>query len=256
MEHTKIVQEQFERQGEIYATMAQVQDTKGHQAIVQACGTDASQRVLDVACGPGFLTRQFASVAGEVVGIDVTNKFLTMAAAAAKKDGLSNLSFQQGDVNELPFEAASFDIVCCRAAFHHFPQPERVLSEMSRVLKPGGTIAIVDLIVSEDKAKANYHNKMEVLIDPSHARGLPLSEFRTLLANAGLEVLHTFESQIDSSMEDWIAHGAPAESVADEIRALVGAAISNDLTDLNVRVEDGKVRLTHKLALLVAYKPT
>ncbi len=72
MEHTKIVQEQFERQGEIYAAMAQVRDTKGHQAIVQACGTDASQRVLDVACGPGFLTRQFASVARAVVGIDVT----------------------------------------------------------------------------------------------------------------------------------------------------------------------------------------
>jgi ubiquinone/menaquinone biosynthesis C-methylase UbiE len=182
MEHTKIVQEQFERQGEIYAAMAQVQDTKGHQAIVRACGTNASHRVLDVACGPGFLTRQFASVAGEVVGIDVTNKFLTMATAAAKQDGLSNLTFQQGDVNELPFEAASFDIVCCRAAFHHFPQPQRVLSEMTRVLKPGGKIAIADLIVSEDQAKADYHNKMEVLIDPSHARALPLSAFQTLLS--------------------------------------------------------------------------
>ncbi len=254
MKHTQKIQQQFERQADIYATMDQTQDSEGHELFVALCETNGEHRVLDVACGPGFLTRQFAQSAREVIGIDITSAFLDMAKTLARKQALENVTFTDGDVNDLPFEADSFDIVACRAAFHHFPQPAVVLAEMVRVLKPGGTIAIGDLTTSEEKEKANYQHEMEILCDPSHARALTLNEFRKLITESGLELKSDFQGTQDYDLQEWITHGSPMPEAASRIEKLMARALEHDLCDLNVRMEDGKIRFTHQTALFLATK--
>jgi len=73
----------------------------------------------------------------------------------------------------LPFADASFDVVSCRAAFHHFPRLERILGEICRVARPAASIVIADLLGSEDSAKAAHHDHMERLCDPTHVRAIP-----------------------------------------------------------------------------------
>jgi SAM-dependent methyltransferase len=101
--------------------------------------------VLDVACGPGNFTREFARAVGEtglVVGIDASRTMLAQAAADERNADVDNLAFVFGDAVELPFRLNSFDAVCCFAALHLFADPMRALDRIRAVLTPGGRIAI------------------------------------------------------------------------------------------------------------------
>src|SRR5918999_769897 len=108
-------------------------------------GLTPGDRVLDVACGTGNFTRDFArSVGGDglVVGIDVSETMLTRAVADTAKAGLGQVAYVRGDAQELPFRDSSFDAVCCFAALHLFSDPLRALDRMAAVLTPGGRVAI------------------------------------------------------------------------------------------------------------------
>jgi SAM-dependent methyltransferase len=105
-------------------------------------GLTPGDGVLDVACGPGNFTREFASVIGTgglAVGIDASPTMLARGVADTP-DG--EVAFVRGDAVALPFRDASFDAVCCFAALHLFAEPFVALDHMTRVLTPGGRIAI------------------------------------------------------------------------------------------------------------------
>jgi SAM-dependent methyltransferase len=101
--------------------------------------------VLDVACGPGNFSRDFARAVGPeglVVGIDASRPMLERAVRETSAAGLDNVAFVYGDAAVLPFRDASFDAVCCFAALNLFAEPLKALDQMTRVLTPGGRIAI------------------------------------------------------------------------------------------------------------------
>ena len=102
--------------------------------------------VLDVACGTGNFSRDFARSVGPsglVVGIDVSQTMLRRAVADTRSAGLEQIAYVRGDAQELPFLDHSFDAVCCFAALHFFADPWAALDHMTRVLTPGGRIAIL-----------------------------------------------------------------------------------------------------------------
>lgn len=92
-----------------------------------------------------------------------------------------------GDVLPLPFPDASFSIVTCRYAFHHFEHPSAVLAEMKRVCQPGGRMVLADVHAAADPERAAAFNRMERLRDPSHVRALPLAEWESLVRQTGLD---------------------------------------------------------------------
>jgi len=101
--------------------------------------------VLDVACGTGNFTRDFARAAGAsglVVGFDASETMLRRAVTDTKAAGLDQVAYVRGDVVDMPFRDASFDAVCCFAAMNLFADPMAALDAMTRVLTPGGRIAI------------------------------------------------------------------------------------------------------------------
>ncbi len=103
--------------------------------------------VLDVACGPGNFSREFARAVGEdglVVGIDAARTMLARGVEELIEARLdSNLALVRGDAARLPFRDETFDAVCCFAALHLFADPFAGLDEMRRVLRPGGRVAIM-----------------------------------------------------------------------------------------------------------------
>ncbi len=108
-------------------------------------GLGPADGVLDVACGPGNFSRDFARTVGEdglVVGVDASRPMLERAAGETRDARLGNLCFVFADAAALPFRDSSFDAVCCFAALNLFPEPYRALDEMRRVLSPGGRIAL------------------------------------------------------------------------------------------------------------------
>ncbi|MBK5230033.1 MAG: methyltransferase domain-containing protein [Thermoleophilia bacterium] len=113
--------------------------------------------VLDLACGPGNFSRRFARAIapdGLVVGYDGSKSMLDRAVREALLDETPSLAFAHGEATALPFKAGSFDSVCCFAALHMFPEPFETLSEVARVLKPGGRVALMTSSVSGDGVSA------------------------------------------------------------------------------------------------------
>jgi SAM-dependent methyltransferase len=105
-------------------------------------GLTPGDGVLDVACGPGNFTREFARIVGPgglAVGIDAS---ATMLARAVDDTVEEQVAYVRGDAVALPFRDASFDAVCCFAALHLFADPDAALDHMTRVLTPGGRIAL------------------------------------------------------------------------------------------------------------------
>jgi SAM-dependent methyltransferase len=99
--------------------------------------------VLDIACGTGNFTRDFARVvgpAGLVVGLDASATMLSRAVDDT--GGMEQVAFVRGDAQNLPFRDQSFDAVCCFAALHLFADPMKALDSIARVLTPGGRVAI------------------------------------------------------------------------------------------------------------------
>ena len=109
-------------------------------------GLSPGDGVLDVACGTGNFTRDFARTVGETglaVGIDVSETMLARAVRDTRSAGLGEqAAYVRGDAAELPFVDRSFDAVCCFAAIHLFRDPLRALDRMTAVLTPGGRIAV------------------------------------------------------------------------------------------------------------------
>jgi SAM-dependent methyltransferase len=108
-------------------------------------GLGPGDGVLDVACGPGNFSRDFARAVGPdglVIGIGASRPMLTRAVRETQEAGLQNTVFVHGDASMLPFRDSSFDGVCCFAALNLFAEPFKALDQMRRVLTPGGRIAI------------------------------------------------------------------------------------------------------------------
>ena len=100
--------------------------------------------VLEVAPGPGFLSIELAKRGLQVQGVDISKTFVQIAQHNADADGVQ-ARFELGNASALPVEDASMDFVVCRAAFKNFSEPVKALSEMKRVLRPGGTALLIDM---------------------------------------------------------------------------------------------------------------
>jgi SAM-dependent methyltransferase len=108
--------------------------------LVRHAGIKPGQRVLDVACGTGVVTVTSARRGAQVTGLDLTPELLAVARENARLAAVE-IDWREGDVEQLPFEAAAFDVVVSQFGHMFAPRPEVAVSEMLRVLKPGGVIA-------------------------------------------------------------------------------------------------------------------
>jgi len=250
-DHVEHVRDQFTRQAQAYADTEQAKDDDAHARLAALVGARATDRVLDVACGPGFLTLAFAARCAEAVGVDATDALLDIARANAQARRVANVRFESGDATELRYADESFDVVVCRAAFHHFPNPGRVLGEMRRVVRAGGAVMVADFVTSSDKAAARAHNAIERLCDPTHVRALPADELRALFIEHDLGVVTDLPGRMHYGVTEWIAHGGPDAAVEAEIRRRFAAALERDDTGLDVRRDGDEIGFTHQTLVLI-----
>ena len=108
------------------------------------------ERVLDLGSGAGMdslVATQMVGPEGAVTGIDMTPEMLAKARSAASEMGVSNVEFFEGEVESLPFEDETFDVVISNGVIDLAPDKDAVFSEIHRVLRPGGRIQIADVTI-------------------------------------------------------------------------------------------------------------
>jgi SAM-dependent methyltransferase len=123
--------------------------------------------VLEAACGAAHVAETIAPHVWQVVALDLTPELLAVAAGRLRDAGVDNVLLQEGNVEQLPFVAESFDLVVCRGSLHHFLNPRRALAEMVRVCRVGGRVAVNDLVAPE-AASRDAFDDLHRALDPSH----------------------------------------------------------------------------------------
>ena len=136
-----------------------------------------NEAALDAGCGTGALALALAPHVSEVVGMDTRVDYLEAGRASAPE----NVRFVEGDVTEIPFDYASFDLACCHRVLHHVRRPELAVSELARVTRSGGRLFIADQLGSVDPLRSIEMDRFERLRDASHQRLLPDGDIRGFL---------------------------------------------------------------------------
>ncbi len=105
--------------------------------------------IADLGAGEGLLSELFALRARRVIAVDNSPKMVEFGSRRARKNGLENLEFRLGDLKSPPIDPASVDLAVFSQALHHTPEPETALRSAHEILRPGGRIALLDLLQHE-----------------------------------------------------------------------------------------------------------
>jgi len=216
----------------------------------------SNDQVLDIATGTGEFARALSPKVAAVVGLDATDAMMAQGEEFAKKAGIPNISFKKGVVQAIPFGDASFDIVSCRYAFHHFADPKPVISEMLRVCKPDGHIIIVDIIVPEAPLAAEY-NYHEWLCDQSHTRALHPGEFETCFRLFGIKVVSARTRVLDNEFIAWMDFSRTQKHHREEILRAARAELGGgEKTGLGVYQSDSVLCFKQLGLSIIGRKPS
>lgn len=129
-----------QKAGWAYFTPLQAITTPAAARLVKHAGLQPGTRVLDVACGTGVVAITAARLGAQATGLDLTPELLAAARDNARTARVE-VDWHEGDVEQLPFDAAAFDAVVSQFGHMFAPRPDVAIGEMLRVLKPGGTLA-------------------------------------------------------------------------------------------------------------------
>lgn len=176
-------QAQFDRQAALYASSTVHRSGPSLPVLVEYAEVSPGERVLDVATGTGNTAFAIAERGAEVTAVDVSTGMLAQARKRAEEEG-RDVQFVEGSAEDLPFGEASFDVVVARHAPHHFRDVAKFLSEVHRVLRPGGRFAMADGI-SPNAEVHDLFNHWQRLRDPSHFDARTVDEWRRLARDAG-----------------------------------------------------------------------
>jgi ubiquinone/menaquinone biosynthesis C-methylase UbiE len=246
-QHNAEILDQFTRQAEPFLR----RHAGGSQALLElmaACvELQSTDKLLDVACGPGIVSCFFALRVARVTGLDMVPAMLDRARQLQSERGLPNIEWKLGLSTGLPFEDESFDCVVTRFSFHHYLDPLEALSEMKRVCRHGGIVLVAD--VAPRPETQERFNHWERLRDPSHTRALTVAEFQALGQEARLHLHRQEHFSLEMDLEELLRGSFPKPGDTDRLRALFREDIDSGRDELGVaaRYEDASIRLTYPI---------
>lgn len=172
----------------------------------------------DIATGTEFTAFEIAKFSYSVIAADITLAMLAEVINICVERDINNVGFSLLAAEHLPFKSQSVDLVTCRTASHHFRVLPKAVKEWYRILKPGGTIIMVNTTAPEDQGLANWMNDVELQRDPSHINNLSPTGWTTILEKEGFQIQETSMCSIPLEFEDWVIRSGTPERHAAQLR--------------------------------------
>lgn len=216
---------------------------------VHALGSDLQQlenlaqalkpkKTLDLGCGAGHASYALAQgSASSIVAYDLLEQMLGIVAKEAQTRGLTQITTQQGPAETLPFPDNSFDLIVTRFSAHHWRDLDAALTEAARVLAPGGTLIVIDVVAPETPLFDTVLQTIEILRDPSHVRDYRVSEWNAMLTRAGFSISNHHQWKLPLEFKSWVSRIGTSD---DGVKALqtVFAALPLEVKDYFSITED------------------
>lgn len=232
------VKAQYGSVGDAYVKSASHASGDDLPRMLELANLTGTERMLDIATGGGHVVHILGPYAGEVVASDLTPEILVHAANAFEEWGLTNVTTAEADAEEMPFPDASFDLVTCRIAPHHFPNPAAFIGEVARVMKPRGQFLLVDSTVP-DGDDGVFFNEFEAVRDHSHVRSLTIEEWSDLCRQNGLEVTHIESYRKRHDFEDWVARSRTSSEDRERLIGMMLGASAERQALFRAEIVDG-----------------
>lgn len=216
--HTS-VREQFSQHADYYAQSSAHAQGDTLDVILKFADPKGTENTLDIATGTGFTAFALAPKVSHVVATDLTPEMVNKASDLTLEQAIENVTFSVAAAESLPFANASFDLVTCRLAPHHFQDVPKFLCEVHRVLRTDGLFCLVDSVSPESEKLITWQNHVEKLRDNSHVYGYPPSQWNKMITDSGFEIgdtAHTRNAQM--SFLWWVRPQQNPPEVVQEIR--------------------------------------
>ena len=210
------VKEQFGKNAQKYYESQTHAKSDDLDLLVEWLKPEKSFTVLDIATGGGHVAKKLATHVETVFATDLTKAMLENTAKQLQ--AFRNIYYVIADAEELPFLDQSFDIVTCRIAPHHFPNPEKFIDEVARTLKKGGRFLFIDNIVPEDKELGDFMNTFEKLRDNSHVRCLSLEEWTSLFVKNNLHIAQSKKRKKPFDYSVWVKRTTENDEQVEQVR--------------------------------------
>ncbi|HTU22154.1 MAG TPA: class I SAM-dependent methyltransferase [Gemmataceae bacterium] len=219
--------------------------------LIQIASLPAGGVVLDAGCGPGLVAESLLQAGYRVVGIDLSGEMIARARKRCASFG-ERAVFEQKSLFD-PSLAGPFDGAISRFVLHHTPDPLAFVRRQAALLRPGGVLALCDHTTDPDRARADWHQRIEVGRDRTHTRNPTPGEMVDLLAAAGLTELRLVEDPLVLDFDEWFDRGTPAEDKATVREWLLSGASARGFQP--VLQKDGRVRIEGWIAIVRGVKP-
>jgi ubiquinone/menaquinone biosynthesis C-methylase UbiE len=215
--------------------------------------------VCDIASGAGHTGLGFAGIASRIVAVDPAPNMLAQVRRLAEERGIA-VETVEAFAESIPLASASFDLVTCRLAAHHFSDLPKAMTEITRLAKPGGYVAIIDMEGDENPALDALNHEIEVLHDPTHVRSYTAKYWWELFEANGLKV-EACENRCREipgglTVKRWCELGDSGDEAFHAIQDRLVSASSDELSELEItRDADGGFRLPIRTLLILGRKP-
>jgi ubiquinone/menaquinone biosynthesis C-methylase UbiE len=239
-----LVREQFTKTAEVFGDYAVAERVAEAESLARLVAAGPEDVAVDLACGPGTLALRFGKHVRWMCAYDLTPAILLRARQKAAHEGLlQKLGFAIGDAQTLPFADGSLDLAVTSYSLHHISDPARVIREMARVVKRGGRVGLIDIIVPEDPKVRALNHRIEWIRDHSHCRSLTLAEFQAMFNDAGLRITATETREHPRTFEHWmhVAGWKPSDAEYIEAYELMVSSIVDDGSNFHPRMEPADV---------------
>jgi len=215
------IRAEFTHQSRSFGTSAAMTSAETLGALIELVPEEAGADWIDVACGPGVVSRALAGRVGSVCGVDLTPAMISEAGRRTGEEGIANVSFAEGDATALDFDDDSFDGAITRLSLHHVPAPGRVVAEMARLVRPGGWVLVSDIVADRDRDANAWREEIERLRDPSHWACHTPERLRAMGEAAGLVLDEERPIPVEIDFDDWLERGSGGADAADLVALLL-----------------------------------